>query len=132
MKEIPSVGTVLSTLKIHLLFRQTCNTLEVGKILLFLHNTGDNTMNEYTIVDNAKVMAKGQITIPKDIRSYLGVSCGDRLLFIIENGNVLLVNPAVYAMKLLQKGMQGEAEKAGLTDEDSVNRLAKEIRNNRE
>lgn len=27
--------------------------------------------------DNAKVMAKGQITIPKDIRSVLGVSNGD-------------------------------------------------------
>ena len=28
-------------------------------------------------IDNAKVMAKGQITIPKDIRAFLGVSCGE-------------------------------------------------------
>ena len=33
--------------------------------------------------DNAKVMAKGKITIPKDIRSVLGVSNGDRVTFIV-------------------------------------------------
>lgn len=37
-----------------------------------------------TFVDNAKVMAKGQITIPKDIRKILGVSSGDRISFIVE------------------------------------------------
>ena len=38
-------------------------------------------------IDNAKVMAKGQITIPKDIRAFLGVSCGDHVLRVQENGN---------------------------------------------
>ncbi len=32
-----------------------------------------------TFVDNAKVMSKGQITIPKDIREVLGVTSGDRI-----------------------------------------------------
>ena len=35
-------------------------------------------------MDNAKVMSKGQITIPKDVRDALGVSSGDRVTFIVE------------------------------------------------
>ena len=34
-------------------------------------------MSTNTFIDNAKVMAKGQITIPKDVREILGVSNGD-------------------------------------------------------
>ena len=36
-------------------------------------------------IDNAKVMSKGQVTIPKDIRDILGVTSGDRITFIVEN-----------------------------------------------
>ena len=64
-----------------------------------------------TFIDSAKVMSKGQITIPKDIREILGVSNGDRVTFVVENGNVRLINSAVYAMQMLQNEMQGEAEK---------------------
>ena len=35
-------------------------------------------------VVNAKVMAKGQITIPKDVRDVFGVACGDRVIFVVE------------------------------------------------
>ena len=51
-------------------------------------------------VDNAKVMAKGQVTIPKDIRKVLGVTSGDRISFIVEGGTVRIVNSAVYAMQM--------------------------------
>ena len=81
-----------------------------------------------TFIDNAKVMSKGQVTIPKDIREILGVSCGDRITFIVENGNVRLINSAVYAMQILQAQMAGEAEKIGLNTEDAVIDMVKEIR----
>ena len=36
------------------------------------------------IVDSAKVMSKGQITLPKEIRTKLGVNTGDRVTLICE------------------------------------------------
>ena len=85
-----------------------------------------------TFIDSAKVMSKGQITIPKDIREILGVSNGDRVTFVVENGNVRLINSAVYAMQMLQAQMTGEAVKAELTSEDAVMDLVKEVRAERE
>ncbi len=79
-------------------------------------------------MDNAKVMAKGQITIPKDVRDVLGVSSGDRVTFIVEGPTVRMVNSAVYAMQMLQQDMAGEAARAGLTSEDDVNALIREMR----
>lgn len=79
-------------------------------------------------IDNAKVMAKGQVTIPKDIRDVLGISVGDRVTFVVENGSVFIVNSAVYAMQKLQKEMSGEAEAAGLRSEDKIMELVKETR----
>lgn len=73
-----------------------------------------------TFVDNAKVMSKGQVTIPKDIRAILGVNSGDRVTFIVEGNSVHMVNSAVYAMQLLQQDMQGEAERFGLTSDDEA------------
>ena len=78
-------------------------------------------------MDNAKVMAKGQITIPKDVRDVLGVSSGDRVTFIVEGTTVRMVNSAVYAMQMLQQDMAGEAARAGLTSEDDVNALIREL-----
>lgn len=79
-------------------------------------------------VDSAKVMAKGQITIPKDVRDTLGISNGDRVTFIVEGNTARIINSAVYAMQVLQQEMAGEAERAGLTSEDTVVALVKEAR----
>jgi AbrB family looped-hinge helix DNA binding protein len=81
---------------------------------------------ENILVDNAKVMAKGQITLPKDIREALGVETGDRVTLIRQDDQVIMMNSAVYAMKMLQQAMLGEAEKAGLkSDEDVVDMIMK-------
>ncbi|MDL2268037.1 AbrB/MazE/SpoVT family DNA-binding domain-containing protein [Desulfovibrio sp. OttesenSCG-928-G15] len=80
------------------------------------------------LVDNAKVMAKGQITLPKDIREALGVQTGDRVTFIRQDDQVIMMNSAVYAMKMLQTAMEGEAEKAGLRSDDDVTKLVMDMR----
>jgi AbrB family looped-hinge helix DNA binding protein len=85
-------------------------------------------MSTTAFVDNAKVMSKGQVTIPKDVREVLGVSNGDRVTFIVEGGSVRLVNSAVYAMGVLQAEMKGAAEEAGLTREEDVMEMVRDIR----
>ena len=81
-----------------------------------------------TFIDNAKVMSKGQVTIPNDVREILGISSGDRITFVVENGNVRLINSAVYAMQLLQAQMANEAENTGLTSDEAIIDLVKEVR----
>lgn len=84
---------------------------------------------ENMIVDNAKVMSKGQITLPKEIRKQLGIGTGDRVTLICEGNRVIMMNAAVYAMKMLQDGMRGEDKKCNLDTEEDINKLVKEIRN---
>lgn len=79
-----------------------------------------------TFIDNAKVMAKGQVTIPKDVRQVLGISNGSRVTFLVENGSVRLINSAVYAMEMMQHEMKSES--TDLQTEDDVNKLVKATR----
>ena len=80
------------------------------------------------MIDNAKVMSKGQITIPKEIRSLLKVSEGDRVTFICEGDYAIVMNANIYAMRTLQKEMEGEWEKAGINCEDDIIELCREVR----
>ena len=77
----------------------------------------------------ARITAKGQITIPIEIRKSLGVKEGDKVIFIKDdNGKIMLENSAKVAMRELQEAMRGEAEKAGIYTEEDVVKLCKEVR----
>ena len=77
-------------------------------------------MADSAFVNDARVMSKGQVTIPKNVRAALGIDTGDRVTFIVDGNNVRVVNSAVYALMKLQEQMIGEAEKAGLLNEEDV------------
>ena len=77
-------------------------------------------MAEMTFVNDAKVMSKGQVTIPKNVRSVLGVETGDRVTFIVDGNSVRVVNSALYALQRFQEQMKGEADKAGFLSEEDV------------
>lgn len=77
-------------------------------------------MADTAFVNDARVMSKGQVTIPKNVRAALGIETGDRVTFIVEGMNVRVVNSAVYALTQLQEKMKGEAAKAGLMSEEDV------------
>ncbi len=79
------------------------------------------------VLESAKVMAKGQVTIPKDIREKLKINEGDQLVFVYDNEKVIMMNSAIYAMKLMQEMMSGAAEKENIKEED-VSKMIREIR----
>ena len=80
------------------------------------------------VIDNAKVMSKGQVTIPKEIRNLLKIAEGDRVTFICESDYAIVMNANIYAMRTLQKEMAGEWEKAGISNEDDIIELCREVR----
>ncbi|MCL2087544.1 MAG: AbrB/MazE/SpoVT family DNA-binding domain-containing protein [Oscillospiraceae bacterium] len=80
------------------------------------------------MIDNAKVMSKGQVTIPKEIRNLLRIAEGDRVTFICEGEHAIVMNANVYAMRTLQKELVGEWEKAGINSEADIDELCRETR----
>lgn len=58
----------------------------------------------------------------------LGVSSGDRLSFIVDGNEVRVVNSAQYAMSVIQDEMEGAAQEAGLSDEESVVEFVAQLR----
>lgn len=76
----------------------------------------------------AKITSKGQITIPIGIRKKLGLKDGDKVLFLEEGNKVVMVNSTLLALKEAQKAFEGEAEKAGIKDEQDIIDLIKQIR----
>ena len=82
-----------------------------------------------TVTYSSKVMANGQVTIPKDIREILGVASGDSITFIADSNSVRIVNSAIYAMQFLQNEMAGEAKRSGLYSEEDIAELVSELRN---
>ena len=79
------------------------------------------------VLESAKVMSKGQVTIPKDIREKMRINEGDQVVFVYDNEKVIMMNAAIYAMKLMQEVMNGEAEKQGINEED-VSKIIRGIR----
>ena len=79
------------------------------------------------VLESAKVMSKGQVTIPKDIREKMKINEGDQVVFVYDNEKVIMMNSAIYAMKLMQEVMNGETEKQGISEED-VSKMIREVR----
>lgn len=77
-------------------------------------------MSTTAFVNDSKVMSKGQVTIPKNVRTVLGINTGDRVTFIVDGSNVRVVNSAIYALMKFQEQMKGAAKDAGILSEEDV------------
>ena len=76
----------------------------------------------------AKITIRGQITIPRGIRKKLGVKEGDKVVFLEENGRVVMENSVRVALKDVQDAFRGEAKRAGLKSDKDVVVMIKEMR----
>lgn len=76
----------------------------------------------------AKVTSKGQVTIPIEIRKKLGIKNGDKVLFMEDSGRIYMMNSSMDALREAQSAFVGEAERAGLKNDDDVMAMIKELR----
>jgi antitoxin PrlF len=49
-------------------------------------------------VTTSILTSKGQTTIPKDVRQHLGLRPGDRIEFVLQEDNTVLLKPATRAV----------------------------------
>ncbi|MBW9212814.1 MULTISPECIES: AbrB/MazE/SpoVT family DNA-binding domain-containing protein [Terrabacteria group] len=54
-------------------------------------------------MDTAKVMAKGQVTIPKRIRELLNLENGDYVTFVVNKDRVEIQNSNVFIEEKIKK-----------------------------
>lgn len=80
------------------------------------------------VLESAKLMNKGQVTIPKGVRTKLNLNEGDQLVFVYDNEKVIMMNSAVYAMRFMQDVMKDVAKKHKIKNEEDVIKLIKKNR----
>ncbi len=64
--------------------------------------------------------SKGQVTIPVEVRRYLGIKEGDKLSFVIEDGGTVRIETPRYRNIAALKGAAGSLEKP-LSWEETLN-----------
>ncbi len=80
----------------------------------------------------AKVSANGQITVPVEIRRQLGLHSGDKILFYQnDEGDIVLKNASLSAIREAQTVYKGVAEEIGVKDEEDVQKLVDKVRHER-
>lgn len=79
-------------------------------------------------MDLARITSKGQITIPSEIRKKLNLKEGDKVIFIEDGDKIIFANSSMVALKKFQNEMKGKAQEAGLTNENDVENLIKQVR----
>ncbi|MDR1421630.1 MAG: AbrB/MazE/SpoVT family DNA-binding domain-containing protein [Coriobacteriales bacterium] len=72
-------------------------------------------------MDTAKVTSNGQVTIPIDFRRLLNIKPGNKVLFFQrENGDVVIENVSIVALRKAQSAFAGAAVDFGYESTDDV------------
>jgi AbrB family looped-hinge helix DNA binding protein len=72
-----------------------------------------------------KISSKNQVTIPKEVRRFLGVKEGDQLNWVQSSNGEVIIKKADVKTTMLDffTKMSEEAKKQGLTEEDLLSEL---------
>jgi len=77
----------------------------------------------------AKLTTSGQVTVPVEIRSLLNLKVGDKILFVRnENGEVVINNASISAIRKAQTAFMGVAESLGNPRETDIQTWVNDIR----
>ena len=82
-------------------------------------------------MDVARLSSKGQVTIPIEIRRKLALKEGDKIVFVEQGDNIIVLNSNRLAFEGFQRGMAGAAEAAGIASEQDVVDLVNDVRRKR-
>jgi AbrB family looped-hinge helix DNA binding protein len=77
-------------------------------------------------MDIAKVSLRGQLVLPTDVRKRLNLKEGDKVVFFVENGRVVVENATMLSVRKAQDDFEGEASRAGLTTKQDLVKMMKE------
>jgi len=73
------------------------------------------------IMDLSTVTTNGQVTIPADVRRHLGIKPGNKVLFFQrKNGDIVIENATLGAIREAQAAFEGAAERLGYSGPDDV------------
>lgn len=73
------------------------------------------------MIDVSRMSAKGQVTIPIEIRKVLNLKEGEKVAFILKSdGTVTIANSSLLALREVQRAFKGAAKEAGINDESEV------------
>ena len=70
------------------------------------------------IIEMGKISSRGQVAIPSDIRSKLGLEEGSKVLFFLEDDSLLMKKVTTKTFAEITKPLKEAAKKAGMREED--------------
>lgn len=73
-------------------------------------------MNE--IIEMGTVSSRGQICIPNDIREEMNLKEGNKVLFVLQDGSLLVKKVNMQTFAEITKPLKEEAKKSGMKESD--------------
>jgi hypothetical protein len=75
-----------------------------------------------------RILPNGGLFIPKELLPYSKILIGDKQVIVNSLGDLKMVRNNTVILEKLQKKMRGEAERTGLTSEEAIYKICREMR----